>query len=281
MSGVRPPAKRSRNRSRRLLKAALAGLFCRLGLCLVPVLLFGTGCIARHIRMEQKGLTCGDAHRIAMQAVARMGYSMTEATKPAPGVPGIIVASRQDGTNKRTVMVSVVCTGQGAEVEAKPESAGVADLNFPAEFRRSFAAAAANQAPPRAAAEHGMDVLMMVERDGGREQLGDDLSAVGVLPVRVRLTNHTGRTYQFKMDRVAMVNPAGERVGPLSVDDLRKKLAAEPPPTLRQKMLTAADIEPGQTVTGFLLFPFDSYSRARVELIDSASGEPEGFSIEL
>ncbi len=231
--------------------------------------------------MEEKGLTCGDAHRIALEAVGRMGYTVAETTRPAAGVPGIILASRQEGTKKRALMVSVVCTGQGAAIEAKPESGGMAEVNFPAEFRRSFTAAAANQAPPRPPAEHGMDVLMTFERDGGRQQLGIDLSAVGVLPVRVRITNHTARVYQFKADRVAMQNTAGERLAPLSVNDLRKKLAADPSPALQQKMLTSADIEPGQTVSGFLLLPFDSYSRARVELIDRASDESEGFTIEF
>ena len=40
-------------------------------------------------------------------------------------------------------------------------------------------------------------------------------------------------------------------------------------------------IKPGETVSGFLLFPFKSFVRARVVLIDRASDEPEGFSIEF
>lgn len=253
----------------------------RLAPALLATLLLANGCIARHIRMEEKGLTCGEAHRIAMQAVARMGYAVTEATRPATGVPGIIVASRQDGTNKRTLMVTVVCTGQGAEVEAKPESGGIAEMNFPAEFRRSFAAAAANQGPPRAPAERGLDVLLMPERDGGRAQLGVDLSSAGVLPVSVRITNHTGRTYGFSASAVSLQTSAGARIAPLTVADLGNKVAPAEMQAVRPRVLEQTSVAPGQTLSGFLLFPFDAYSRARVDLIDLATDEAEGFAIEF
>lgn len=243
--------------------------------------LLWTGCIARHIRMEEKGLTCGDAHRIAMQAVARMGYTVTEATRPATGVPGIIVASRQEGTNKRALMVSVMCTGQGAEIEAKPESGGVANVNFPAEFRRSFTAAAANQAPPRPPAERGLDVLLAPERDGGRAQLGVDLSSAGVLPVSVRITNHTARTYGFSASAVSLQTSAGARIAPLTMTDLAKKLGAAEAQSMRPKILEQTSVAPDQTLSGFLLFPFDAYTRARVDLTDRASDEAEGFAIEF
>jgi hypothetical protein len=41
------------------------------------------------------------------------------------------------------------------------------------------------------------------------------------------------------------------------------------------------DIKPNETLTGLLFFPFNSYNRARVELIDKESDEAEGFSIEF
>jgi hypothetical protein len=51
--------------------------------------------------------------------------------------------------------------------------------------------------------------------------------------------------------------------------------------TLRQKALHDSDIASTATLTGFLFLPFNSYARARVELIDKQSDEAEGFSIEF
>ncbi len=240
-----------------------------------------SGCIARHVRIQEKGLTCADAHHLAIEAVHRMGYEISEVTKPTPSVPGMILGSRQDGINKHALMVSVFCTTQGAEVEAKSDQTGLAAMDFPTEFRRSFAAAAANQAPPRAAAAHGVDLLLVPARDGGREQLGVDLSGLGILPVSVRITNHTSRTYVFKSKGVRLETAAGTHAAPLAVADVTARLSPEAASSLRQKVVERAELKPDDAASGVLLFPFDAYTGARVELLDRASNETEGFAVEF
>ncbi|MFI5395900.1 MAG: hypothetical protein ACHQ9S_10240 [Candidatus Binatia bacterium] len=256
-------------------------LLRRLAAVVCSVLLFCSGCIGRYVRIEEKGLTCVQAHYVAIEAVRRMGYEITETTQASPGVPGVILASRQEGTNRRALMVSVLCTAQGAAVEARGEGGGLANLNLPAEFRRSFAAAAVSQPAPRPAAERGLDVLVTPARDGGRELLGVDLTGVSILPVSVRITNHTLRTYAFDARAMAMHTSAGRRVAPLAAGALAKALASDLAQAVKQKVLTKATVAPSETLSGVLLFPFDAYTRARVELIDRASDEPEGFSIDF
>ena len=240
-----------------------------------------SGCVARHITLSEKGLTCADAQRIAIDTVRRMGYTISETTKATPGAPGVVIASLTEGTSTRGLMVSVACTTLGAEVEAKSDQTGLTDLNFSSEFRRNFEAATVNRPPPRPPATSGVDVLLTPERGGSVADLGVDLSAAGVLPVSVRITNHTPRTYRFQVKGVRLQTASGERVAPLGTDGLTSHVGADAAAALRQKALHDGDIAPDATLTGLLFFPFNSYASARVELIDKQSDEAEGFSIEF
>ena len=245
----------------------------------LPLLL--CGCVARHVTLSEKGLTCAEAQRLAIDTVRRMGYAITESTNATPGTPGVILGSRTEGTTTRGLMVSVACTTLGAEVEAKSDQSGLSDLNFSSEFRRNFEAATLNRPPPRRAAESGVDVLITPERAGGFGDLGTDLSTAGILPVSVRITNHTPRLYRFQVNGVRLQTSSGERVGALGSAALTTQLGGDPAGVLQKKSMHDEDITPSETLTGVLFFPFNAYTGARVELIDKQSGEGEGFSIEF
>jgi hypothetical protein len=103
----------------------------------------------------------------------------------------------------------------------------------------------------------------------------------GVLPVTVRITNHTPRAYRFAVAGVVLQTGDGERVHPTAVGRVAAGLDADSARTLRQRTLSDRQVSPNETLTGVLLFPFKSYTRARVELTDLATGETEGFSIEF
>jgi hypothetical protein len=238
-------------------------------------------CVARYVRIAEKDLTCVEAHRVAIEAVQRMGYTITEATKALPGAPGMIIAAREIGTDKRGLVVQVFCTAQGAEVEAKTDQGGIAQLSFASQFRRSFEAAVANKPPPRPAAETGVDVLVTPDRGEGLGTLGIALMNAGVLPVTVRITNHTPRAYRFAVAGVVLQTVDGERVLPTAVARVASGLDAEAARTLREKALSDRQVSPNETLTGTLLFPFKSYTRASIKLTDLATGETEGFSIQF
>ncbi len=247
--------------------------------CLVA-LLVGSGCMGRYIRMDEKGLTCSEAFQIAIAAVRRLNYTVDTATRPTPGSPGVIAATHTQGAARQGLMVQIFCTTLGASVEAKTENSGLADLNFPAEFRHSFETAAANRAPERPAAENGLDVLVTPAR-GNVPELGVDVSSIGVLPVAVRVSNHSTRVYGFRVRDVVLNTEDGERTKPLGLTSVSAQLSPAHAETLRQKALFDRDIPAGETMTGFLFFPFKAYASARVVLVDRASDEPEGFSIDF
>jgi hypothetical protein len=244
-------------------------------------LLLCSGCVARHVILSEKGLTCVEAQRIAIDTVRRMGYTITETTNATPGTPGVIIASRTEGTSTRGLMVSVACTTMGAQVEAKSDQTGINGLNFSSEFRRNFEAATVNRPPPRPPAASGVDVLLTPERGSSFADLGVDLSTAGILPVSVRITNHTARAYRFQVKGVRLRTAAGDRIAALGSDALSAQVGSTAASGLQQKALRDQDIKPNDTLTGFLFFPFNSYTRARVELIDKQSDEAEGFSIEF
>ncbi len=239
------------------------------------------GCVARYVRIQQKGMTCVEAQHIAIDAVRRMGYTISETTKADPTTPGLIVANRYDGTTKRSMMVSVFCTTQGAEVEAKSEGGGLADVTFSTDFRRSFDTTAAQAAPPRTPAESGVDVLLTPGHSPALAGLGIDWGTMGLLPVGVRITNHTERAYRFETRRVELRTATGEHATPLTLTDIKPPLSPESALRLRQMLMEDRDIAPRETATGVLMFPFNAYTRARVELIDRMSEESEGFAIEF
>jgi len=240
-----------------------------------------SACIARHISLSEKGLTCADAERIAIDTVRRMGYTITETTKPTPGSPGMIIGTRMEGINTHGLMVTVACSTLGAEVEAKSDQTGLSDLNFASEFRRNFEAATTSRPPPRPPAQSGVDVLLTPERGSNVADIAVDLGTAGILPVSIRITNHTPRAYRFQVKGVRLQTAAGARIAALGNDALSAQVGSDTAAALRQKTVHDQEIKPNETLTGLLFFPFNSYTSARVELIDQQSGEGEGFAIEL
>jgi hypothetical protein len=97
----------------------------------------------------------------------------------------------------------------------------------------------------------------------------------------VRISNRSARVYAFRVKDVVLKTEDGGRARPLGFQDIGAQLSPVDADRLQQKALTDRDIQAGETMTGFLFFPFKAYVRARVVLTDRASDEPEGFSIEF
>ncbi|HUI26528.1 MAG TPA: hypothetical protein VL403_10630, partial [Candidatus Kryptonia bacterium] len=95
----------------------------------LTALLLCDGCVARYVRVQENGLTCAEAQRVAIAAVRRMSYTIDSVTKPTPGSPGVITASRSAGTAIQSLVVQVFCTSLGAEIEAQTDQGGVAQLS--------------------------------------------------------------------------------------------------------------------------------------------------------
>ncbi len=188
------------------------------------------------------------------------------------------------------------------------------------ETSESGSAAAGSSPSNRAAGskeERVKGVRVLLEPIRGYATLLDfeaNLDAAGILPVRVQVDNGTGRNYEFDpRDVVLRRTGSRDRAKPLSVSqtiDLLKEAnlavlagagaqpsaavgpgdplapsdlgdvarAAEiiPARSLRGKRLA-----PGDRAEGFLYYPTADYDRARIVMIDSATGETEGFLVEF
>lgn len=170
---------------------------------------------------------------------------------------------------------------------------------------------------PVAAEEKVRGVRVLLDPIRGYATLLDfeaNLDAAGILPVRVQVDNGTRRTYEFDpRDVVLRVAGSRERAKPLSngqalellkkanlaalssagaqptdatgpgdplapsdLGDVRRAAEIIPARGLRGKQM-----RPGDRVEGFLYYPAADYDRARIVMIDSATGETEGFLVEF
>lgn len=170
---------------------------------------------------------------------------------------------------------------------------------------------------PTAAPDKVVGVRVLLEPIRGYATLLDfeaNLSAAGILPVRIQVDNGTHRAYEFdprdvvlrragSRDRakplsnsqaVALLKKAnlaalgtagaqptdatglGDPLAPSELGDVRRAAEIIPARALRGKRL-----RPGDRVEGFLYYDAADYDRARIVMIDSATGETEGFLVEF
>lgn len=146
-------------------------------------------------------------------------------------------------------------------------------------------------APPAAAS---LDVQMEAVRGFASVLDFDaDLGGAGVLPVRVSLRNGTRRAYDFDPTAIVL-NVSGQRtrVAPLTPADAYARLAAAGANPalgdvnaarglLAEKALAGGRLSPGASREGFVYFPLDDYDRARLSLVDAATGESESFVVDF
>ena len=136
-----------------------------------------------------------------------------------------------------------------------------------------------------------------------------DLSRAAILPVKVTIRNGTRRTFEFDPADIVL-RKAGTRMrsnplGPSGAiarlrDANRRELTKEQgkPPTdamaasqlgdvstaarkIERARLQPARLRPKDEISGFLYYPLDTYDRARIIMIDVATGETEGFLVEF
>lgn len=169
----------------------------------------------------------------------------------------------------------------------------------------------------RSEEEEIVGVRVLLEPVEGYATLLDfeaNLSAAGILPVRVQIDNGTRRNYEFdpqdvvlrrtasrdrakplsSSETVSMLKQAnlaalgssgaqpttgtgpGDPLAPSELGDVRR--AAE---VIPQRALHGGVLRPGDRIEGFLYYPAADYDRARILMIDSATGETEGFLVEF
>jgi len=264
---------------------------------LAAILLAGcaTGSATRSMtssHADQAGMACTEATRVASGALLRLGFDPEMVAAPQPGVPGTVVGRRNTGWSAATpeagevytATVTISCSNRGAEFDAVTDLPLASALAFKTDFASTIDTVASRRINrPRLAERPATGLVIGMEPLRGGDvtsEFGSDLSAAGITPVRVKIDNRTDRTYTFAAARVRLVTQEGERVKPLA-DDGQAQLTATLQATMREKRITDAPIAPNAVVSGFLYFPASAYRRATVVLIDQATEEEEGFSVEF
>ncbi len=240
------------------------------------------GCLAqqppRKRTIEVLSLSCQDANQLSYQAVTTLGFSIESFQAASPGQPGHIRAKksgRPDG------IVTITCSESGAIVEPEKTGLPIPSLNsraerpneFPQIFMQSFNVLRMNK---DYATQHGPEkglTLTMTRLNSYESQieLGADLPASGVLPIKVIISNNTSRPYGLDAEKVYLMADGGGRVAP------------SPAPAAGQGKTLHGEItiQPGQTLTGYLFYPTGKYASARTTLVDKENDEGEGFSVQF
>jgi hypothetical protein len=240
------------------------------------------GCAAqqplRKRTIEAPTLSCEEANRLAYRTIITLGYSAASLQVARPGQPGSILAKKEGAPDGK---VTITCNSTGAVVEpektglAVPSLLGAAERpnEFPQVFTQTFNILR-TQKEYELSQGPGKGLSMTLTRLNSFESqmdLGADLPASGVLPIRVEINNNTARPYGLDASKVYLMSAGGERVSPM----------ASPAAGQGKALLGEITLQPGQTMTGYLFYPAGHYSSARTTLIDKETDEGEGFSVQF
>jgi hypothetical protein len=229
--------------------------------------------------IEALTMSCEEANRLAYQAVNVLGFSVTSMQVATPGQPGHIYATKEGAKDGQ---VTITCTGSGAIVEPEKTGAPIPSLTggdrpheFPGRFMQTFNTLRSTQdIVAKQGPEKGLKMTMTrLNSYESKIELGADLPAGGVLPIKVLISNNTPRPYGFDAGQVVLMATGGGRVSPMA-----------PPASGQGKALQGEmTLAPGQTVSGYLFYPAGSYSSARTTFVDKENeeDEAEGFEVQF
>ena len=184
---------------------------CRI--VLVGCLLALAGCAASQPPRKQTiavpALSCEEANRLAYRTVTVLGYTAASLQIASPGQSGHILA-RKEGV--KDGMVTITCNSDGAIVEPEKTGIAVPSLIGPAErpgefpqiFKQTFNILRSSQEAMAAKGpEKGLNLTMTpLNSFESQIELGADLPASGVLPIKVVIANNTSRPYGVDVNKI-------------------------------------------------------------------------------
>ena len=281
-------------------------------------------------------VTCDEANRLVYAALRDMRMTVTEFTPAKPGQTGKLRAVRRDtSAGKLSGGVEIRCEADRVHIVADQHGDLLGDKEFergvflgvtgrgdleviregryatgevrrrdhvlPPDSTSSRAAVESASAAARTAASSAVESALVVRVEALRGfasvlDFDADLSALGVLPVKVFIRNGTKRVYDFDPGTIVVAN-ASARVSALTLDEAQQKLdsavgvgeaaastvgdVAAARKAMAEKSLAGGRIAPGIVREGFVYFPLGDYDRARMSMIDVATGEREGFVVDF
>jgi len=258
--------------------------------------------------VRRSNISCDEANRYAYKSMQQLGYAVTEFRLASVGQSGRVKGTRTDdrGNNHR-VNVAVDCQPSEVVLTASEEQFIKQDLTFTRGFYLTFTsladhgAGAAEWKDKQSGGTTSGGVKVEIRPQHGLESkldFGEDLAGGGIMAVKVLILNGSDRTYEIDPATIELRPAEGSgKVMQLSLTEaaaaLARSAAADrgqgaPTPSaaqletaLRERLLTARKLRPGERAEGFLYFPVGKYARARATLVDVESSEEEGFLVEF
>lgn len=261
--------------------------------------------------LRNRPLTCDDANRFAFKTLESMGFAITGAEPATVGAPGVLRGKRTSGAKTQAVTVAIECGSEGATLDIRQDGAIVDDVDLKRAFFMSFTnvesiTAATEEMEKQVAAGTAPDSIQRhdlqvdvepVPGQGAKLHFGLDLATAGVLPVRIRIVNHTERAYSLDPGSLRLSRADRQRVNAMTVaaaaerfvaardrttgEPLTKLPASAIAEKLSAELFSVEALAPGAQAGGFLYFPLADYRGARLVLTDQASGEPEGVVVDF
>ena len=203
----------------------------RAGAALLAIALAGVAaCASAPIKqwdLVDQPLSCDEANRLAYRTVDAMGYEITDFQPAAPGTTGAIHGRRTASGETLAITVRIDCQPSGVTLIASRDGVLIEQMDTKRGFNnaflnvRSMSAGAQQldaqmQAGTAPASQQRRDLRVQIEPlrgPGSKLEFPFDLSAAGLLPVRVEVTNLTAQTYRVDADAVHLqrADPAGWR----------------------------------------------------------------------
>jgi hypothetical protein len=276
----------------------------RLALALA-VVLAGCTSMQEQYAVRRSNVSCEEANRYAFRSMRSMGYGVTRFEPAEVGRPGLLKGSKEGEHGAvHHVTVDVTCDPNEVQLSASEDEFFKQDLTFTRGFYLTFTSFADHALESQAYAEEQSGgvksggVKFKIEPQLGLESkldFGEDLEAGGVLAVKVVVQNGSDRTYEFDPAQIELRPAEGRgRVMQLALADAAASIAkaasgeGAPPPdparveqVLRERLLTARTLRPGDQAEGFVYFKAGKYARARATLVDVETSESSGFLVEF
>lgn len=139
--------------------------------------------------------------------------------------------------------------------------------------------------PPTAALMESPTVRFdLLSAADARERFGADLAAAGIVAARLGIVNRTARAYLVSVPLVTVRRASGETVTPLAWSDASARIAESPAgkgwktyDEMSRELATDRVLEPGESLSGILLYPAAEYTSVQALVIDQRSARSERF----
>jgi hypothetical protein len=280
----------------------------RLALLLLAALVAGCPSVQQQYVVHRSNLSCDDANRYAFDSMRSLGYSVGQFRPAKPGAPGVIKAEKPtDRGNTDHVTVDIKCEAGGVEAfGTKDEGLLKEDMTFSRGFFLAFTGladhstenAAYHEKETGGTASGGakFDIRPQIGLES-KLDFGEDLASGGILAVKVKIQNGSNITYKLDPAAIELRDAKDDTVSQIplaqAANQLAKSSSADagpgaPPPDparmeglLKERALAPRTLRPGDQAEGFVYFPTGTYTRARANLVDTATDESEGFLVEF